>query len=71
MKEKGGIYAFYNKYGYTLRNKAESQFSRIKRCIGDTLQTHNPKSQKIEAIVIANILNFWNALGKPIAIKSS
>ncbi len=63
------IYAFYSKYGYNIRSKVEAQMSRIKRCIGPSLKTQKLSSQKREGIMIANILNFWNALGNPLSVK--
>lgn len=69
IKKKGTIYAFYKKYDYGLRNLAESQFSRIKRSLGEKLQTLHSESQKREAIVIANIINTWNSFGKAISTK--
>jgi hypothetical protein len=37
-KEKGQ-YAFQNKYDHGLRARTGAQFSRIKRCLSDTLLT--------------------------------
>jgi hypothetical protein len=68
--DKKGIYAFKNKYGYGVRSLVESQISRIKRCIGSTLLTQKIESQKIEGVIIANIINFWNSLGRPICVKN-
>lgn len=70
IKEKG-IYAFYKKYGYCLRNKIEAQFSRSKRCIGSSFKTRKIESQKQESIAICNILNLWNSFGKPVTLKIS
>ena len=68
FKEKS-IYAFHKKYGYGSRCLVESQISRIKRCIGSTLLTQLPASQEREGIVIANIINLWNAFGRPASFK--
>jgi hypothetical protein len=71
IKDKGTVYAFHKKYGYGSRALVESQISRIKRCIGSSLQTQKMSSQKREGIIIANILNLWNSFGMPISIKAS
>lgn len=70
IKDKGTIYAFYEKYGYGVRALVESQFSRIKRCIGSSLKTQRLDSQKREGIIIANIINKWNSFGKCVCVKS-
>lgn len=70
IKDKGSIYAFHKKYGYGKRSLVESQISRLKRCIGDTLKTQKIDSQKREAIIIANILNKWNSFGKCLTVKN-
>jgi len=64
IERKGSIYAFFKRYGYGERELVESQISRIKRCIGSTLLTQKTTSQKTEGIIIPNIINFWNSLGK-------
>lgn len=64
IKEKGTVYAFHKKYDYGIRSRVEAQFSRIKRCIGESFQTQKLESQKNEGIIIGNILNFWNSLGR-------
>ena len=69
IKEKGTVYAFHKKYGYSNRSLVESQISRIKRCIGSSLKTQKLESQKREGIVIANIINKWNSFGKCSCIK--
>ena len=70
IETKGTIYAFHKKYGYGQRSLVEAQISRIKRCIGDRLKTQKISSQKREGIIIANIINQWNAFGKCIAVKT-
>ena len=67
--EKKGKYAYKNKFGYGARELVESQFSRVKRCIGDFLLTQRDESQKIESEIISSIINFWNSLGRPITEK--
>jgi 16S rRNA U516 pseudouridylate synthase RsuA-like enzyme len=37
--EEKGIYAFHKKCGYRARAKMETQFSRVKLCIGEALLT--------------------------------
>lgn len=69
-KEKGQ-YAFQNKYGYGLRARVEAQFSRIKRCLGDTLLTRRMASQVQEGRVIANLINQWNAFGQACCVKKA
>ena len=69
IKDKGSVYAFHKKYGYGQRALAESQFSRIKRCIGSSLLTQKPESQKSEGAVIANIINKWNSFGRCVSVK--
>ena len=69
IKDKGTVYAFHKKYNYGIRARVEAQISRIKRCIGDSFQTKKLESQKNEGIVIANIINFWNSLGKCKSVK--
>lgn len=70
IKEKGTIYAFHKKYGYGVRSLVEAQISRIKRCIGAQLKTQKIESQRREGIIIANIINQWNAFGKCISVKT-
>ena len=65
------IYAFHKKYEYGLRSLVDAQISRIKRCIGATLLTQKLESQKREGIVVANIINLWNAFGRPISVKNA
>ena len=67
--EEKGIYAFHNKFGCKARNKVESQFSRIKRCIGESFKTQKLKSQKTEGVIISNIINIWNSLGRCTTVK--
>lgn len=69
IKDKGTVYAFHKKYGYGVRSLVESQISRIKRCIGISLQTQRLSSQKREGIIISNIINLWNSFGKPVSVK--
>ncbi|MFM0148534.1 transposase [Paraburkholderia sp. RL18-085-BIA-A] len=66
-----GIYAFHNKYGYGLRARVEAQVSRIKRCIGTRLLTRKTESQQHEGVIIANIINLWNAFAKPVSVKNA
>jgi len=68
--EDKGIYAFHKKYGYGVRSLVEAQISRIKRCLGATLQTQKMASQEGEGVIIANIINLWNAFGKPVCVKN-
>ena len=70
LKEKGQ-YAFQNKYGYSRRARVEAQFSRIKRCIGDTLLTRRIASQTQEGRAIANLINQWNAFGQARCVKKA
>lgn len=70
IKEKG-IYAFQNKYGYGKRSLVEAQFSRIKRCIGESLKTRSDSSQKQEGKIIANLLNLWNSFGKANCVQTA
>ncbi|MFT0174987.1 transposase, partial [Paraburkholderia mimosarum] len=49
----------------------EAQISRIKRCIGARLLTQELASQEGEGVIIANLLNRWNAFGKPICVKNA
>jgi len=65
-----GIYAFYKKYGYGLRARVEAQISRIKRRIGATLLTQKITSQEYEGLIIVNLINLWNAFGKPVLVKN-
>jgi hypothetical protein len=69
IKDKGSVYAFHKKYNYGKRALVESQFSRIKRCIGSSLLTQKTESQKQEGNIIANIINKWNSLGRCISLK--
>ena len=54
---------------YGLRARVEAQFSRIKRCIGDTLLTRRIASQTQEGRAIANLINQWNAFGQARCVK--
>jgi hypothetical protein len=54
-----------------LRARVEAQISRIKRCIGSTLLTQKIASQESEGVVIANIINLWNAFGRPVCVKNA
>ena len=69
IETKGTVYAFHKKYGYLLRALIESQFSRIKRCIGSNLLTENDTSKKAEGIIIGNIINLWNSFGQCASVK--
>ncbi|WP_232450836.1 transposase, partial [Burkholderia ubonensis] len=66
-----GIHAFRNKYGYGQRALVESQISRIKRCIGARLLTRRLESQQREGVIIGNLLNLWNAFGRPACVKTA
>ncbi|KWC24969.1 transposase [Burkholderia ubonensis] len=65
------MHAFRNKYGYGQRALVESQISRIKRCIGARLLTRRLESQQREGVIIANLLNLWNAFGRPVCVKNA
>jgi hypothetical protein len=41
-----------------------------KRCIGERLLTQKLASQEGEGVIIANIINLWNAFGKPVCVKN-
>ena len=69
IKAKGTVYAFYTKYGYGIRALIEAQFSRIKRCIGDSLLTEKNSSKKTEGIIISNIINLWNSFAQCESVK--
>ena len=69
IKAKGTVYAFYTKYGYGIRALIEAQFSRIKRCIGNSLLTEKNSSKKTEGIIIGNIINLWNSFGQCESVK--
>jgi hypothetical protein len=69
IREKG-IHAFRSKYGYGVRSRVEAQISRIKRCIGERLLTQKLASQENEDVVIANLVNRWNAFGTCICVKN-
>ncbi|MPW11588.1 hypothetical protein GCT19_40180 [Paraburkholderia sp. CNPSo 3155] len=49
----------------------DSPISRIKRCIGERLLTQELASQEGEGTIIANLLNRWNAFGKPVCVKNA
>ncbi|NUY06126.1 transposase [Paraburkholderia sp. JPY169] len=65
------MYAFHKKYGYGVRSLVEAQISRIKRRIGERLLTQELASQEGEGVIIANLLNRWNAFGKPVCVKNA
>ena len=69
IKDKKTVYAYYNKYGYNARSRAEVQISRIKRCIGESFKTQKLESQKTEGIIISNIINLWNSFGQSTSVK--
>lgn len=69
IQRKGFIYAFYQKFNYGLRERIEAHFSRITRCLGNSFKTIKLESQKTEAVIISNILNFWNSFGRPVTVK--
>ncbi|KWC21252.1 transposase [Burkholderia ubonensis] len=54
-----------------MRQNLESQISRIKRCIGARLLTRRLESQQCEGVIIANLLNLWNAFGRPVCVKNA
>ncbi|MFM0069435.1 IS5 family transposase, partial [Paraburkholderia aspalathi] len=70
IKDKG-IFAFHKKYGYGVRSLVEAQIARIKRCISERLLTQKLASQEGEGVIIANIINLWNAFGKPVCVKNA
>lgn len=41
------------------------------RCIGATLLTQKIASQECEGVIIANLINLWNAFGKPVCVKNA
>ncbi|WPY01685.1 IS5 family transposase domain protein (plasmid) [Candidatus Trichorickettsia mobilis] len=69
IKDKGSVYAFHKKYCYGKRALIESQNSRIKRGIGNSLLTPRQESQITEGKIIANIINLWNLFGQCNSIK--
>jgi len=69
IQRKGSIYAFYQKFGYGLRERVEAHFSRIIRCLGNSLKTIKLESQRAETVIISNILNLWNSFGRPLTVK--
>jgi hypothetical protein len=69
IKDKG-VYAFHKKYGYGLRSLVEAQISRIKRCVGERLLTQKLASQENEGVIIANLVNLWNAFGRCVCVKN-
>ena len=69
IKDKETVCAYYNKYGYNVRSRVEVQFSRIKRCIGESFKTQKLESQKTEGVIISNIINLWNSFGLPTSVK--
>jgi transposase len=69
--QRKGMYAFQNKYGHGARSLVEAQFSRIKRCIGESLKTRRDSSQKQEGKTIANLINLWNTFGKSECVKTA
>jgi Transposase DDE domain len=70
IKEKG-IYAFQNKYNYGMRSRAEAMFSRIKRCVGNSLKTRRQESQVQEGRAIAILINLWNSFGQAHCAKTA
>ncbi|MEM5299916.1 hypothetical protein VSR82_37310, partial [Burkholderia sp. JPY481] len=56
---------------FSVRSLVEAQISRIKRCIGERLLTQELASQEGEGIIIANLLNRWNAFGKRVCVKNA
>jgi Transposase DDE domain len=70
IKEKG-MYAFQIKYDYGRRSRVEAMFSRIKRCIGDTLKTRRDASQVQEGRAIAILINLWNSFGQAHCVKTA
>ena len=60
---------FIKKYVYGQRDLAESQNSRIKRCISHSLLTQRKSSQINEGKIVANIINLWNSLGQCNSVK--
>ncbi len=58
-------------YNQSVRSLVEAQISRIKRCIGERLLTQGLASQEGEGVIIANLLNRWNAFGKSVCVKNA
>lgn len=48
LENKGSVYAFHKRYGYSRRALIEANISRIKRCISSTRLTQKVSSQKKE-----------------------
>lgn len=71
IKNKGNVYAFHKRYGYGARSLAEAQISRIKRRIDCALLMQKTESQQREGIIIANLINLWNAFGRPVSVKNA
>ncbi|WP_440030623.1 hypothetical protein [Chromobacterium amazonense] len=70
IKEKG-IYAFHKKYGYGVRANVAAPFSRLKRCLGESLKTRRTPSRENEEILLAHLLNLWNSFGRAEYIKTA
>jgi hypothetical protein len=69
--EEKGVYAFQNKYHYGLRSRVEAMFSRIKRCVGDSLKTRREESQVQEGRAIGILINLWNSFGQADCAKAT
>jgi hypothetical protein len=51
--------------GYHRQAGVENTFFRYKTIIGSRLRARHPESQKAEAVIACNILNWMIDLGKP------
>lgn len=69
IQDKGTVYAFYQKYGYSIRALVEAQISRMKRCLGSCLLTQRIESQKREGLIMGSLLNKWNSFGRCVSVK--
>ena len=51
--------------GYHQQARVENTFFRYKSIIGPGLRARHPKSQKVAALIVCNMLNQMLALGRP------
>jgi hypothetical protein len=70
MWKAGGKIKWKKTSGYHRRSLVETHMSRLKTILGGSLKSRKLQNQKIEAILMANILNQMTWLGMPLSEKA-
>ena len=61
--------AWQNRSGYTRRALVEAAISRLKRVIGDALQSRTDRRRVTEIAIAVHVLNRMLELGRPRSVR--